>query len=107
MDWLHLLGKNPIPTSTPTRSTDRLIAVGCAMRLAPDNVVATGAYDAGEVTTRARAFEEWLSEARGDEQDAQLRRLLLVMVCEKASNATPSDRIRALVKELHHHLTRR
>lgn len=34
-------------------------------------------------------------------------RLLLVMVCEKASNATPSDRIRALVKELHHHLTRR
>jgi hypothetical protein len=103
--WMNLFGKGPIATSTPTKTTDRLIAVACAMATTPDRLVAEGG--APEVTTRARAFEDWLAEAAADEQDAQLRRLLLVMVCEKADKDTPVDRVRTFVKELHKHITRR
>jgi hypothetical protein len=105
--WMNLFGKNPLPTSTPTKSTDRLIAVSCAMSTCPDSVVADGVTGASQVTTRARDFEQWLAEAKTDEQDAQLRRLLLVMVCEKAGKDTPPDRVRTFVKEIHRHITRR
>lgn len=102
--WMHLFGKNTIPTSTPTTTTDRVVAVGCAMRIAPASVVASGAFDAGGITEAALRFEGWLGEA-DNEQDAQIRRMLLVMVCEKADEKTPHDRIRALVKELHRYVT--
>lgn len=104
--WINLFGKNPIPTNTPTETTDRLVALGCAIRMAPAAVIASGASDMGKLTDRARRFEEWLAGA-DDEQDAQVRRLLLVMVCERADATAPIDRIRALLKELHKHVTRR
>lgn len=103
---MHLFGKSQIPTSTPTTTTDRVVAVGCAMRIAPASVVASGAFDAGAITEVALRFEAWLSQAANAE-DAQIRRMLLVMVCEKADEKTPHDRIRALVKELHRHIVHR
>jgi hypothetical protein len=96
---------NPLPGDAPDVA-DRLVALKCAMSLTPDSVVASGASQAGDVTTLARKFEDWLSEA-GDEQDKHVRRAVLVMVCDKADTSTSVSRIRALMKELHHYVTRR
>lgn len=95
---------NPLPGDSPD-AADRLVALKCAMRLTPDSVVASGASQAGQVTSLARKFEDWLSDA-GDEQDKHVRRAVLVMVCDKADETTSAGRIRALVKELHHYVTR-
>lgn len=104
MSFASLLNK--IPVSTPGKTTDRLVAVACAMRLTRGSVVASGASSASDVTTPAQKFEAWLGDA-DTEEDALVRRMLLLMVCDKADEATPPDRIRALVKELHRHVTRR
>lgn len=104
MSFANLLNK--IPVSTPSTTTDRLVAVACAMAITRTSVVASGASEAGKVTTLAQKFEGWLSEADSDE-DALVRRMLLLMVCDKADETTPPDRVRALVKELHRHVTRR
>lgn len=104
MTWPHLLTEGHLPAA-PTAFTNRLIAVHCALQLTRPSVIATGASHAGDVTTRARTFEEWLNNST-DEQDAHLRRLLLTMVCDKADPSAPTDRIRALAKELHHFITR-
>jgi hypothetical protein len=96
---------NPLPGDAPDVA-DRLVALKCAMALTPDSVVTSGASEAGGVTTLARRFEDWLGEAT-DEQDKHVRRAVLVMVCDKADETTPQGRIRALMKELHHYVTRR
>lgn len=107
MTWMDLLGKSPIPTSTPTKSTDRLVALHCALSVIADSVVSGGASDSGRATTPSERFEDWLSGARGDEQDAHLRRMILIMVCEKAPASTRVDQILAFAKALHRHTTRR
>lgn len=93
-----------LPPGTPAATADRIVAVACAMRILPDKALTSGASD---VTTLARWFEEeWLRGAKGDEHDAWVRRSLLLMVCDKAGESTPKDRIRSMVKELHKHVTR-
>ena len=103
MVWAHLFGKAPF---TPAEPTDRLIAIDCALRLTDPSTIASGAADAGRITSKAHRLEEWLTEARGAEHDAQLRRLVLLLVCEHATPSTPLDRIRSLAKELHRFATR-
>jgi hypothetical protein len=95
---------NPLPGDAPDVA-DRLVALKCAMSLTPDSVVASGASQAGDVTSLARKFEDWLGEAT-DDQDKHVRRAVLVMVCDKADETTSVSRIRALMKELHHYVTR-
>lgn len=104
MVWSHLFGRAPY---TPAEPTDRLIALDCALRLTDQSTIAAGAGDAGRITDKARRLEEWLKEARGDERDAQSRRLVLLLVCEYATPSTPLDRVRSLAKELHRFATRR
>ena len=104
LSWTNLLSK--IPTSSPGPTTDRLVAVACAMATTPGSAVASGASGANEITRRAREFEDWLSDADTD-QDAFVRRLLLLMVCDKTDQTTPPERIRSFVKELHRHVNRR
>lgn len=94
---------NPLPDPT---ASDRLVALHCAMRLVPDSVAAAGAAEAGDVTTKARAFEDWLGEAT-DDQDRLVRRTVLLLVCDKSRKDTPINRVRSLAKELHHYVTRR
>jgi hypothetical protein len=94
---------NPLPNAEPNVA-DRLVAVRCAMQLTSDTVVDAGAYDAGNVTTLARKFERWLSEAV-DDDDRLIRRAALVMVCDKADPGTQHDRVRALAKELRDYVT--
>lgn len=96
---------NPLPGAEPSVA-DRLVALRCAMQLTSDDLVSSGAAEAGEITTLARKLEDWLAEAPDDE-DRQIRRAVLVMVCDKADEATPHSRIRPLMKELHHYVTRR
>lgn len=103
MVWTHLFGS---ARSTPAEPTDRLIAIDCALRLTDQATIAAGAADAGRITSKAQRLEEWLREANGDETDAQIRRLVLLLVCEHATPSTPLDRIRALAKELHRYATR-
>lgn len=105
MVWSHLFGKATYPAAA--EPTDRLIAIDCALRLTDTATIAAGAGDAGQITSKAQRLEEWLGEARGDERDAQVRRLVLLLVCEHATPSTPLDRIRGLAKELHHFATRR
>lgn len=90
----------------PDAIADRLVALYCAARLVPDSVVASGASEAGDVTTRARTFEEWLNEAV-DEQDRIVRRAVLLLACDHAAKNTPVTRVRAFAKELHHYVSRR
>lgn len=104
MVWTHLFGKAPY---APAEPTDRLIAIDCALRLTDQSTIASGAADAGRITSKAQRLEDWLTEARGDDRDAQLRRLVLLLVCEHASPSTPLDRIRSLAKELHRFAARR
>lgn len=96
---------NPLPGAEPS-AADRLVALRCAMQITPDSVMSSGAAEAGEITTRARKFEDWLAEA-ADENDRIIRRAVLVMVCDKANKDTPQNRLRPLMKELHHYVTRR
>lgn len=103
MAWTHLFGK----ATHPAEPTDRLIAIDCALRLTEPATIALGAGDAGRITDKAQRLEEWLAEARGDERDAQARRLVLLLVCQHATPSTPLDRIRGLAKELHRYATRR
>lgn len=93
------------PTPGDSKSANRLVALRCAMRITPDSLVSSGAYEAGQVTMRAEKFEDWLKEAE-TEADARIRRFVLAMVCDKADESTQMSRIKALVKELHHHVTR-
>lgn len=103
MVWSHLFGRAPhTPAAEPT---DRLIAIDCALRLTDQSTIALGAGDIGRITDKARRLEEWLKEAR-DEQDAQARRLVLLLVCEHASPSMPMDRVRGLAKELARFATR-
>ena len=95
---------NPLPGAEPSL-TDRLVAVRCAMKVTPDSVVDAGASKAGDVTTLARRFENWLKDA-ADDTDRMIRRAVLVMVCDKADDGVHHGRIHALVKELHHYVTR-
>lgn len=95
-----------IPADTPASTADRLVEVLCALQLTPDSAVADGAYAAGKIATLAGKFDDWLKTA-SDEQDRQIRRVLLLMLCDKADPSTPVDRIRALAKELHHYVTRK
>lgn len=101
--WLNAFSK--VPASTAGNITNRLVSVACALRVTPSSVVRSGASSAGEVTQRARALEDWLNEA-DSEEDALIRRMLLLMVCDKADEATPLDRIRSFVKDLHRHVNR-
>lgn len=95
---------NPLPAAEPS-TADRLVALRCAMQITSGSVVASGASDAGKVTTLARKFEDWLSKAETDE-DHLIRRAVLVMVCDQAPEGVTHDRVKALVKELHHYVTR-
>lgn len=97
------MSMNPLPDP---RASDRLVALHCAMQLAPDSVVESGAAEAGEVTSLARTIEQWISEAK-DDQDRQYRRAVVLMICDKSAKNTPMGRIKALARELHHYLTRR
>jgi hypothetical protein len=96
---------NPLPEGGSATTTNRVVALWCAMRITPDKVVASGASNTGSVTTVAQRFEGWLDKADNDE-DTYIRRALLVMVCDKADETTPDDRIRTFVKELHRHVRR-
>lgn len=96
---------DPLPGAEPSVA-DRLVALRCAMQTASDSVMSSGASEAGEITTRARKFEDWLTEST-DENDRVIRRAVLVMVCDKADQAIPLNRLRPLMKELHHYVTRR
>jgi hypothetical protein len=75
------------------------------MSVTSGSLVTSGSSGASEVTRRAQSFEEWLGEADTDE-DAFVRRLLLLTVCDKAPESTPQDRIRSFVKDLHRHIHR-
>lgn len=103
--WTHLFGKAPLATRTPTKTTDRLVALECALRITRTT---TGeAPNPTSVTTRASEFEDWLKHANDDEQDAQIRRLVLLMLCDHVPSTTRPDRLRGLAKELHRFITRR
>lgn len=96
---------NPLPEGGSATTTNRVVALWCAMRIVPNSVVAAGASKASSVTNMARKFEDWLDKY-DDGEDAYIRRVLLVMACDKADEATPDDRIRTFVKELHRHVRR-
>lgn len=103
--WTHLFGKAPLATRTPTKTTDRLVALECALRITRGT---TGeAPNPTSVTTRASEFEDWLKHAGDDEQDAQIRRLVLLMLCDHVPPTARADRLRGLAKELHRFITRR
>lgn len=96
---------DPLPGAEPAVA-DRLVALHCAAKLTSSPVVASGASEAGELTTPARKFEDWLGESTS-EQDRIIRRVVLLIVCDKTDPDTPVSRIRALANELHHYVTRR
>lgn len=96
---------NPLPGAAPELA-DRLIALYCAAQLTSSSVIDSGASEAGEITTPARKLEDWIGEAI-DEHDRIIRRAVLLLICEKADEATHLSRVRALAKELHHYVTRR
>lgn len=103
--WTHMFGKAPLATRTPAKTTDRLVALECALKITQ---TPTGeAPDPVSVTSRASGFEDWLKHAGDDEQDAQLRRLVLLMLCGHVPPTTRPDRLRTLAKELHRYITRR
>jgi hypothetical protein len=91
---------NPLPGAEPSVA-DRLVALRCAMQITPNTVLSSGASEAGEITTVARRFGDWLAEA-SDDNDRIIRRAVLVMVCDKADEETTQNRLRPLMKELHH-----
>jgi hypothetical protein len=95
---------NPLPGAEPSVA-DRLVALRCAMQIIPNAVLSSGASEAGEITTVARRFEDWLAEA-SDDNDRIIRRAVLVMVCDKADEETAQNRLRPLMKELYHYVTR-
>ena len=99
------LWMDPLP-GADHKVADRMVALYCAARITPNAVVASGAAEAGELTSPARKFEEWISEAT-DEQDRIVRRAVLLLICDKSDDTTPASRVRALAKELHHYVTRR
>ncbi len=94
-----------LPNVPDSVRANRLVALYCAMRTVPDSVVADGAANAGEITTPARIFEDWIGEAV-DEQDRITRRGILLMICDHTPEGTPVKRVRALARELHHYVTR-
>lgn len=101
---MSLLARDAIPDGS-RESRDRLAAIACALHLTSAGAVARGAYGAAAVTALARRLEAWLAGA-GSEHDAQARRLLLALTCEKAEPGTRPDRILAMVKDLHAYVTR-
>jgi hypothetical protein len=104
--WRNFFGEHAAPPDRPLRTANRLVAIGCALRIAADSPGRNGAFTASDITEPAEKFEEWLDEGP-DEQDAQLRRTLLLLICDQAEKSTPASQIRALAKELHRHTTRR
>lgn len=105
-DWWPLNGQLPSPPNARPRSTDRLAAADGALRVLAPSAFGSGTYDTTEVIRYATKFEDWLTRAQ-DEQDGQLRRVVLLMVCDKAPENTSADRVRALAKDLHRYVTRR
>jgi hypothetical protein len=101
---LNLLGH--LSAGISAKSTNRLVAASCALQCIPDSAVESGSSGTYELKRYASEFEEWLDKADSDE-DALIRRTLLIEVCGKAPKSTPRDRIRDFVKDLHRHVTRR
>jgi hypothetical protein len=100
---LNLLGS--FPAGMSAKSINRLVAVSCALRCVPDSSVESGSSGTYELKKYASTFEEWLDKADTDE-DALIRRTLLIEVCDKAPKSAPRDRIRDFAKDLHRHATR-
>jgi hypothetical protein len=105
-DLWALNGQLPSPPNARPRSTDRLAAIDGALRVLAPSAFGSGTYDANKVTQYATKFEHWLTSAE-NEQDAQFRRVVLLMVCDKAGENTPADQVRAIAKDLHRYVTRR
>lgn len=101
---LNLLGG--FPAGMSAKSINRLVAASCALRCVPGSEVASGSSGTYDLAKYASAFEDWLNKA-DSEEDALIRRTLLIEVCDKAPESTPRDRIRDFAKDLHRHATRR
>lgn len=89
--------------TAPQKTADRLVAIDCALRLTPTETISS--YDTSRITKHAGKFENWLADARSG-QDSGLRRLLLLLVCTKASEGAAADRILTMAKDLHRYATR-
>ncbi|MFG2001652.1 hypothetical protein ACGFNU_21120 [Spirillospora sp. NPDC048911] len=87
------------------KTADRLVAVDCALKLTPTTET-TSSYDTSRITRYAGKFENWLADAKSS-QDSGLRRLLLLLVCTKASEGASADRVLTMAKDLHRYATRR
>src|SRR6266536_5155951 len=94
---MNLLSRESLPV-TSLASQSRLIAVACALQLAGQHVVAYA--DAAELASRWQRLEGWLDDASSDE-DAQVRRVLLMLACDKAPPGTHPDPVLRLAKALH------
>lgn len=100
MPWL-----NHLPAVTGSKTSDKLVAVCCVMRILSDEVIGDGSVGASRITDASRRFEEWLSEATGDD-DRRARHVVLIAVCMKASADIPLSRVLTVTKDLHRHVTR-
>lgn len=105
MAWMDLLAH---AIADDGQRNERLVAMACAMKLLSGNafekVVDSGAYRTSDIAEPANKFAQWLSEARSD-RDAQIRRVVLLLVCDQLVAPARADRVLTLVKELHHYAT--